>query len=172
MRQSIKKQVKKAFTLVEILIVVVILGILAAIVIPQFTSATQDAQGGNIASQISTLQRQVELYINKNQNRHPFQNGNGRDGFASFTGWGNMVGDVNGDGDAIDAGEQQLSLMKEAPVNPAHPGTVAQTSTVILGTSAAPGNAAANAWQWLTDTNTLTASYYNETTKLVTPGAP
>ena len=38
----------KGFTLVEILIVVVILGILAAIVVPQFTNATQDAQGGNL----------------------------------------------------------------------------------------------------------------------------
>ena len=39
-----RAQVRKAFTLVEILIVVVILGILAAIVIPQFTSASEDAQ--------------------------------------------------------------------------------------------------------------------------------
>ncbi|MEO1279645.1 MAG: prepilin-type N-terminal cleavage/methylation domain-containing protein, partial [Planctomycetota bacterium] len=36
-----RAQVRKAFTLVEILIVVVILGILAAIVIPQFTSASE-----------------------------------------------------------------------------------------------------------------------------------
>ncbi|MHC4286068.1 MAG: type IV pilin protein [Planctomycetota bacterium] len=35
---------EKGFTLVEILIVVVILGILAAIVIPQFTSASVDAK--------------------------------------------------------------------------------------------------------------------------------
>ena len=39
----------RAFTLVEILIVVVILGILAAIVVPQFTSASQEAQAGNVA---------------------------------------------------------------------------------------------------------------------------
>ena len=39
-----RNRVSKAFTLVEILIVVVILGILAAIVIPQFTNASQEAQ--------------------------------------------------------------------------------------------------------------------------------
>jgi len=57
-----RNRVRKAFTLVEILIVVVILGILAAIVVPQFTNATQDAQGGNIQTQLDTLQNQLELY--------------------------------------------------------------------------------------------------------------
>lgn len=57
-----RSQVRKAFTLVEILIVVVILGILAAIVVPQFTSATQDAQGGNVTTQLETINTQVELF--------------------------------------------------------------------------------------------------------------
>jgi general secretion pathway protein G len=57
-----RNRMKKAFTLVEILIVVVILGILAAIVVPQFTNATQDAQAGNLKTQLSTLQNQIELY--------------------------------------------------------------------------------------------------------------
>ena len=34
----------RAFTLVELLIVVIILGILAAIVVPQFSQASSDAQ--------------------------------------------------------------------------------------------------------------------------------
>ena len=65
-----RARVRKAFTLVEILIVVVILGILAAIVVPQFTSATQDAQGGNIQTQLSTLQQAMELYKAKNNAYH------------------------------------------------------------------------------------------------------
>lgn len=52
----------QGFTLVEILIVVVILGILAAIVVPQFTNATQDAQAGNIKAQLDTLNNQIELF--------------------------------------------------------------------------------------------------------------
>ena len=40
MKTVIRKQSRKGFTLVEILIVVIILGILAAIVIPQFTNAS------------------------------------------------------------------------------------------------------------------------------------
>ena len=35
--------IRRGFTLIEILIVVVILGILAAVVVPQFTNAADDA---------------------------------------------------------------------------------------------------------------------------------
>jgi len=52
----------KAFTLVEILIVVIILGILAAIVIPQFTNASQDARKSSLVSQLQTLRSQIELF--------------------------------------------------------------------------------------------------------------
>src|SRR6266853_131555 len=53
---------KNGFTLVEILIVVIILGILAAIVIPQFTNASQDARKSSLTSQLQTIRSQVELY--------------------------------------------------------------------------------------------------------------
>ncbi len=57
-----RARVRKAFTLVEILIVVVILGILAAIVVPQFTNATESAQAGNIQTQLESLNSQIELH--------------------------------------------------------------------------------------------------------------
>lgn len=53
---------RKGFTLVEILIVVIILGILAAIVIPQFTNASEDARKSSLTSQLQTIRSQVELY--------------------------------------------------------------------------------------------------------------
>lgn len=64
----LKQTVRKGFTLVEILIVVVILGILAAIVVPQFTNATQDAQAGNIKAQLDTLNNQIELFRARTNN--------------------------------------------------------------------------------------------------------
>ncbi|MBL8963681.1 MAG: prepilin-type N-terminal cleavage/methylation domain-containing protein [Phycisphaeraceae bacterium] len=67
---NIRRTIRKGFTLVEILIVVVILGILAAIVVPQFTNATQDAQAGNIKAQLDTLNNQLELYRARN-NTYP-----------------------------------------------------------------------------------------------------
>jgi len=59
---SIRKTARKGFTLVEILIVVIILGILAAIVIPQFTNASQDARRSALASTVQSTRSQIELY--------------------------------------------------------------------------------------------------------------
>ncbi|HVP11572.1 MAG TPA: prepilin-type N-terminal cleavage/methylation domain-containing protein [Phycisphaerae bacterium] len=51
-----------AFTLVELLIVVIILGILAAVVIPQFTDASTDARGSSLTMNLQTVRGQLELY--------------------------------------------------------------------------------------------------------------
>ncbi len=51
-----------AFTLIEILIVVILLGILAAIIIPQFTDASDNANQAAVDTDIASLQSLVELY--------------------------------------------------------------------------------------------------------------
>ncbi len=56
------RSIKRGFTLVEILIVVIILGILAAIVIPQFTNASTEARMSSARSQVQSLRSQIELY--------------------------------------------------------------------------------------------------------------
>ncbi len=53
---------RSGFTLVEILIVVVILGILAAIVIPEFTDASTQARESSLRSNLQTIRSQIELY--------------------------------------------------------------------------------------------------------------
>ena len=59
------------FTLVEILIVVVILGILAAIVIPQFTNASEAAKLSSLTSQLQTIRSQLELAQIQHQGTYP-----------------------------------------------------------------------------------------------------
>src|SRR5205807_394034 len=62
MGRSFHQGRKSGFTLVEILIVVIILGILAAIVIPQFTNASTDARRASLVSQLQTLRSQIQLF--------------------------------------------------------------------------------------------------------------
>jgi general secretion pathway protein G len=74
---------KRGFTLVEILIVVIILGILAAIVIPQFSSASNDARESALASDLQTLRSQLELYNIQHLDKYPDQVS--ADGGATWT---------------------------------------------------------------------------------------
>lgn len=53
---------RSGFTLVEILIVVVILGILAAIVVPQFTEASEEAKESRLLQDLQSVRSQIELY--------------------------------------------------------------------------------------------------------------
>ena len=57
---------KSAFTLIEILIVVILLGILAAIVIPQFSEATTEAETNTCDTNKQAISAQAELYKFKN----------------------------------------------------------------------------------------------------------
>ena len=70
---------KSGFTLVEILIVVVILGILAAIVIPQFTEASTEAKTSSLCTDLQTMRSQIELYKIQHNDDLP------GDGGATFT---------------------------------------------------------------------------------------
>jgi len=64
-------KVRSGFTLVEILIVVVILGILAAIVIPHFADADDTARDSQIKTDIQTVRRVVELYKAQHDGKPP-----------------------------------------------------------------------------------------------------
>lgn len=131
-----RAQVRKAFTLVEILIVVVILGILAAIVIPQFTSASEEAQSSSAASQLSTVRNQIELFRVRNNGTAPaladLFTGDAADPLTEpATGWTSIV---------------NADYLRVAPVNPR-----TGTSTLAAGTEAPTAAVAAGDDGWIYD---------------------
>jgi len=65
------RPVERGFTLVEILIVVIILGILAAIVVPQFTNASTDARTTNLKTTLNAVRNQIEVFKGQHNDLPP-----------------------------------------------------------------------------------------------------
>lgn len=131
-----RKMVQKGFTLVEILIVVVILGILAAIVIPQFTNASESAKASSLASQLQSIRSQVELYKNQHNGNEPDLTAN----WDQFT----MYTDIDGNTSATkDSTFTYGPYMQKPAVNPF------EDSSTVEGDPETEGTAAAGTgWAW------------------------
>jgi general secretion pathway protein G len=131
---------EKGFTLVEILIVVVILGILAAIVIPQFTSASVDAKESSLVSDLQAMRSQIELYkIHHNDNLPGTQAG--VDFETAMTSKTNQDGVVDTSG-GTDPIFKWGPYMREIPVNPFN-----LLNTVLVDGTATVG-AGSNVYGW------------------------
>jgi general secretion pathway protein G len=132
---------KSGFTLVEILIVVVILGILAAIVIPQFTEASTEAKTSSLCTDLQTMRSQIELYKIQHNDALP---GAGTASFIlALTGQTDIAGAV---------GTDYGPYVQKIPTNQFN-----DDDTVRID-GAAPG-AATDGWQF----NTTTGAFHADT---------
>lgn len=123
---------RRAFTLVELLIVVIILGILAAVVIPQFSDASTDARVSSLVTNLATIRGQLEFYKMQHNGAYPTLIG-----FAA-----QMTAGTKADGTA---GTAFGPYLQRIPNNP-----FSNTSTVV--------STGAGAWLYIQATGTFTAN--------------
>jgi len=135
---------RQAFTLVEILIVVVILAILASIVLPQFSGAADTARENNTRALLFTLRNQIELYKMHHNATYPT--------IAQL--WDNLphATDVNG---TIDASGRFGPYLKKAPMNE----YTKSTTVAAIG-----AGAATDGWEYDPATGEINAVGFDEDT--------
>ena len=70
MKKDSKKE-EGGFTLVELIIVIIIIGILAALAIPQFVSSTRDAQEATLSGDLAVMRNAINLYYHQHSSTYP-----------------------------------------------------------------------------------------------------
>ena len=133
---------RKAFTLIEVLIVVVIMAVLAATIIPQFSSSTQDAKESQLSFNVHTLRSQIELYRIHHLGKYPVIVASDLPGLTSET---KADGTVNAGASDPDTYPYGPYVDSELPKNPFN-----DLNTVAAGTGAAGDGS--SGWQY--DVNT------------------
>ncbi len=131
---------QKAFTLVEVLIVVIILGILAAIVVPQFSDASSDAKLSALKTNLQTIRGQIQLYKIQHNDVYP--------ALATFANQMTLASKEDGTTAALGtAGFDLGPYLQSVPVNP-------YTGTNTIGN----GAAGTSAWYYDEATGTFRAN--------------
>jgi prepilin-type N-terminal cleavage/methylation domain-containing protein len=67
--KNLKNQ--EGFTLIEMLVVVIILGILAMIIVPQISVSTDDARLNTLQTNLNSIRSAIEVYAAQHANRYP-----------------------------------------------------------------------------------------------------
>jgi general secretion pathway protein G len=141
---------RKGFTLIEILIVVIILGILAAIVIPQFTNASKEAKQSSLVTQVQSMRSQIALFKLQHNDYLPGSTTLGTGAFDNDTFWSQMTEYSSVTGDFVVGGAKDTTYafgpyMQSVPKNPLCPDPLLASVVTVAGaiTAGVPANASA-----------------------------
>ncbi len=148
MIEAIRPNLRRArgFTLVELLIVVIILAILAAVVIPQFAASTDDAKMASLDTTLANMRSALDLYYQQH-GEYPAANGDGVNAAGSLLAFVNQLSQyTDKDGNASntkDAAHKYGPYLRRADV-PTEPMTESQAikieSAGTLGMTAEAGD--------------------------------
>lgn len=146
----------KGFTLVEILIVVVILAILAAIVLPQMSNASATAKASMLADDLRVMRTQILVFKSQHNGIAPgypgcdFSQAPTESAFVSAI---TMASKVDGETAAPGTtGYNYGPYMREVPPNPVN----GKSTVLIIADNAAFPTVADNSYGWIYQPSTLT----------------
>ena len=144
----------KAFSLIELLIVITMLAILAAIAVPHMMDASEDARESALETDLQMLRRQIQMYRMQHGDRGPHLDANGKLDTANFV--ARLTGRTRPDG-TLDASGTCGPYMKTWPTNPFCSEAVA--GLIKFGTDQKPPRTGGSGW------------YYNTKTCIISPNS-